>query len=386
MTETRTICTIIAKNYVAHARVLAESFLAKHPGGKCFVLVVDDYEGYIDPTREVFDVIGVNELQIPNVRSLCFKYNITELATALKASFLRFLIERRDVRQVLYLDPDILVISELNELVERLDRAPLLLTPHLDQDYPDDGRFPNDSSVLRAGIFNLGFLGLAGGPWATGFLRWLEEKLFEFCVIDPEAGYFVDQRFFDIALATYPEIEIERGVGYNVAYWNLHSRFLSFQNGTWSCNEEPLRFFHFSNYHPETPDLISGHTNRYKISDRPDLAPLFDDYRAQLLSHGYEKAKSWPYSFNQFANGVPISEPIRREYRKWIVSGYTVEDPFTSKALEALSRKLVFKEKVNDGVDEIMVRLWRMGGKLSRRSLSDSPSSADLATVANKLP
>jgi hypothetical protein len=394
MTETRTICTIIAKNYVAHARVLAESFLAKHPAGKCFVLVVDDYEGCIDPAQEVFDVIGVNELQIPNVRSFCFKYNVTELATALKASFLRFLLERREVRQVLYLDPDILVTSGLDELFERLNRAPLLLTPHLDQDYPNDGRFPNDSSVLRAGIFNLGFLGLAGGPWATGFLRWLEEKLSDSCVVDPAGGYFVDQRFFDIALSTYPEIEIERGVGYNVAYWNLHSRFLTFQNGTWLCNGEPLRFFHFSNYYPETPDSISGHTNRYKISDRPDLAPLFDYYRAQLLGHGYEKAKSWPYSFNQFANGVPISEPIRREYRKWSVSGHTVEDPFASKALMALSRKLVFKEKVNDGLDEMMARLWRMGGKLSRRSISDSPSSTaagddaapDLGIVTNKLP
>ena len=394
MSQTQAICSIIAKNYVAHARILAESFVSRHPGKRCFVLVIDDYEGYIDPSQEVFEVIGLHELQIPNVRSFCFKYNVTELATALKAAFLRFLIEERQVEQVLYLDPDILVMSGLDELFERLNRAPLLLTPHLDQDYPNDGRFPNDTSVLRAGIFNLGFLGLASGAWATGFLQWLHEKLSDFCVVDPAGGYFVDQRFFDIALATFPEIEIERGVGYNVAYWNLHSRFLTLRDGTWWCNGELLRFFHFSNYRPEAPESISGHINRYKMADRPDLAPLFDSYRSQLLSHGYEKAKTWPYTFSKFANGTPISEPIRREYRNWIASGQAMEDPFASNELVGLSRKLVFKERVNDGLDRVLGRLWSLGGKLSRRSVSDSKASkpvaenaaADLGIVTNKLP
>ena len=48
------ICTIIAKNYVAHARVLAESFLEHHPEGACYALVIDDVEGYIDAASEPF--------------------------------------------------------------------------------------------------------------------------------------------------------------------------------------------------------------------------------------------------------------------------------------------------------------------------------------------
>ena len=39
------VCTIIARNYLAHARVLAESFFAHHPGGDFAVLLIDDENG-----------------------------------------------------------------------------------------------------------------------------------------------------------------------------------------------------------------------------------------------------------------------------------------------------------------------------------------------------
>ena len=51
------VCTIIAKNYVAHARVLAESFREHHPEGTCYALVVDDADGYIDADAEPFELV-----------------------------------------------------------------------------------------------------------------------------------------------------------------------------------------------------------------------------------------------------------------------------------------------------------------------------------------
>jgi hypothetical protein len=51
------ICTIIAKNYIAHARVLAQSHKEHHPEGTCYVLVIDDTEGYIDASLEPFELV-----------------------------------------------------------------------------------------------------------------------------------------------------------------------------------------------------------------------------------------------------------------------------------------------------------------------------------------
>jgi len=51
------ICTIIAKNYLAHARVLTASFLEHHPAGRCYVLVIDEHTGYFDATAERFTLV-----------------------------------------------------------------------------------------------------------------------------------------------------------------------------------------------------------------------------------------------------------------------------------------------------------------------------------------
>jgi len=64
--------TIVAKNYIAYARTLCNSFLAHHPNGVFSVMVIDDMEGYIDPAKENFKILSLNSLHIPNLKDFCF--------------------------------------------------------------------------------------------------------------------------------------------------------------------------------------------------------------------------------------------------------------------------------------------------------------------------
>jgi len=57
-------CTIISKNYLAHARVLAHSFREYHPNLPFYVLLVDRIDGYFDPTEEPFTIIPLEQLPI----------------------------------------------------------------------------------------------------------------------------------------------------------------------------------------------------------------------------------------------------------------------------------------------------------------------------------
>jgi lipopolysaccharide biosynthesis glycosyltransferase len=330
------ICTIIAKNYLAFARVLCSSFLQHHPGGKCYVLVIDDWQSYINPAKEQFELVSLSDINLPERPEIfCFQYNITELSTAVKPFLLRWLIEQRGETEILYLDPDILVTSSLDGLYSRLrNGGGVLVTPHLDKDYPRDGKLPDDAWILATGIFNLGFLGIAANNDSLALIAWLEDKLSDRCVMEPEKGYFVDQRFLDLAITLFPFIEIERSVAYNVAYWNLHSRFLKRDGGVWFVNNDPLRFFHFSNYKPEQSNLISGHLTRYRLDDRPDLQPLFESYRQQLLNCGYDEASKWPYSFGRFPNGRKVSDFTRKMFRRRMKHRFTERtDPFQSKRI-----------------------------------------------------
>ena len=50
-------CTIIAKNYLPMARVLAESWLKYHPDSPVFVLLMDSPTGYFDTSNESFKTV-----------------------------------------------------------------------------------------------------------------------------------------------------------------------------------------------------------------------------------------------------------------------------------------------------------------------------------------
>jgi hypothetical protein len=336
----RILCTIIAKNYVAFARTLAQSFLAQYNDGKVYVLIVDDFEGYINPADECFEIVGLGDLKIPKLREFCFKYTLKELCTAAKASFLDYLICDRQCESLIYLDPDILITGSLDQLYESLGNHDIILTPHLDTDYPDDGLLPDDSFILRAGQFNLGFIGINCSANARAFLSWWKSKLYEHCVVDVPNGYFVDQKFIDFVPFFFGRVLIEKDTGYNVGYWNLHSRRLKQTKASWGCNEGPLYFFHFSGYDSRS-SAISSHIPdrraRFHLAKDSDLRDFFAMYKKLLLANGHAQTISWPYTFDYFTTGARVPNYLRAYYRS-LPAVKRAADPFSSRELEELTR------------------------------------------------
>ena len=326
-THSKSICTIIAKNYLAFARTLCNSFLRQHPDGVCYVLIIDDIEGYLDRDKEKFEIVTIGDLGISRLTEFCFKYDITELATAAKPYLLQYLFAQKGMNELLYLDPDILVTAPLDELFGELQRNDIILTPHLDKDYPDDGWFPIDANIMISGIFNLGFIGVRRCDNVGGFLTWWQDKLYSKCVIAPSAGYFVDQKFIDLAITLFPGMGIIKDTGYNAAYWNIHSREITKFGEEWRCNGRRLYFFHFSNYKPERAGEISGHQNRFTFDDMPQLRILFDEYYRMLMDNGYSETFVWQYSYNFYTNGNAVKNSDRIKYRKCLPDG-SLDNPF----------------------------------------------------------
>ena len=78
-------CTIVSKNYLPFARVLARSFAQQHPGGRFFTLLVDRVDDYFDPAKEPFEVLEAHQLDnVPDLPGFLFKYTILESNTAIK--------------------------------------------------------------------------------------------------------------------------------------------------------------------------------------------------------------------------------------------------------------------------------------------------------------
>jgi SAM-dependent methyltransferase/glycosyltransferase involved in cell wall biosynthesis len=310
------ICTIIAKNYVAHARVLAQSYKEHHTGGTCHVLVIDDTEGYIDASLEPFELVTPAQLGIDDYEHMAAIYDVLELSTAVKPWLLRYLLDERSLERVAYLDPDIRVYDRLDEIERLTGEHGLVLIPHITSPLPRDGKRPSEADILISGTYNLGFISLERSPSTDDLLDWWSERLKTDCVVAPDVGYFVDQRWMDFVHGVMPDFYVLRDPSYNVAYWNLHGRELTYHKGRYYVDGRPLRFFHFSGFDPDHKKRLSKHQTRIEIRRGSALARACNAYADELLAHGYRKAKNWPYSYGVLPNGVTLDSGMHRLYRK----------------------------------------------------------------------
>jgi glycosyltransferase involved in cell wall biosynthesis len=307
-------CTIVARNYLPYARVLTQSLTSVHPQAQVTVLVID---GAADPSDDgLFRSLRLDDV-IPDPaerQRLTFMYDVTELATAVKPLLLQRLLTE-GVSAVLYFDPDVQVFDSVESLWRLAIERGIVLTPHVLTPIPDDGFEVSDLAVLRAGVFNLGFIGVGAGT--ERFLEWWSGRLRRHCLSDPGNGMFVDQRWLDYVAGFFPH-KVVRDPGCNVAYWNLHERRLMQTASGFEVNGGPLRFYHFSGFDPEVPYLLSKHQGlnpRVLLSEQPALRELCDAYAARLRALGRGSARA-SYGFSTLPDGTPIDSTMRRLYRR----------------------------------------------------------------------
>jgi FkbM family methyltransferase len=323
-----TACTVVARNYLPAARVLATSYLAHHPGHD-FVIEVIDAAWDEAETENGWKIVGPGTTGIDedDYFRMATAYSVTELATAVKPYLLRELRKTSDV--VMYIDPDIEVFAPMPELAELALAHGIVLTPHFLQPLPRDGKEPSEAAIMGSGIFNLGFV--ATGPGSEGFLDFWAERLRHDAIVAPQLQLFTDQRWVDQVPALFPHTVL-RDPGFNVAYWNIHERPVREQDGVFTAGGEPLRFFHYSGYRPERPWILSSHAPfrpRVLLSEHPVVRQLCDSYGAKLKANGYaETLESIPYGFAKAADGTKISPAMRTLFRDaWVKAERKKKDP-----------------------------------------------------------
>jgi glycosyltransferase involved in cell wall biosynthesis len=310
------ICTIVARNYLAYARVLAESFKAQHPDGECIVLVIDDIAGEVDSAREPFEVMRPADLEIERFEGMAGMYDVTELATAVKPWLLEQLL--RDAQEpIAYFDPDIRFYAPVDQIERLAEEHELVLIPHITAPIPEDGKQPGELDLMASGIYNLGFVAMAPGERTRELLHWWQKRLRYDCVIDHALGFFVDQRWFDLVPNTFAGTYVLRDRGTNVAYWNLHERQITRDaDGTWRAGGELLRFYHFSGFNPEEPHLLSKHQTRTRLSEQPDLARLCGEFAEQVRAHRRVGETQLAYAWDELGDGRRWDKRLRRLYRE----------------------------------------------------------------------
>jgi glycosyltransferase involved in cell wall biosynthesis len=323
------IFTICSNNYVPMAKVFVESARRNHPGATLYLCLADEKlsDEAFYPTD--CEVVTADSLAIPDFREFAFRYDVVEFNTALKPFMIRHL-QARGHEHVLYLDPDIEVFAPLEQVFALLDAgASFVMTPHLTRPAEREA-FPDDLAIMRAGVFNLGFLGVGAGEEVDQVLRWWSRRLLYECVDDPGRGLFVDQKFMDLVPGFADGTRVLRDTAYNVAYWNLHQRTLTEESGRWLVDGRPLRFFHFSGIDPTDLSRLSKHTEAFRqLGLDAALRALMRRYADQVLANGHGSVPTGAYTYGRFASGTPIPPVVRRMFRESHVS-WSGGDPFES--------------------------------------------------------
>ena len=304
------IFTICARNYLAYAMTLRDSVRLYQPDADFLIFLAD---GPVDAPGVEDTIVPLEQLGIPGLRDMCFRYTLMELSTAIKPFCFEYVFDHLDVSAAVYLDPDIEMFARLDAVSAAFDEgASCVLTPHILEPLTDDRR-PNDLDILNSGTFNLGFAAFANVPEARKFLKWWGRKLQTECYADLSRGLFVDQKFMDFAPSFLPGLTVLRHPGYNVAYWNLSHRPLFRIGNALSVHGHPLVFFHFSGVVPADPDVFSKHQNRFDRTSAGAAGTLAAEYAGKLLANQHARWSATPYAFGTYDDGTPIPAPVRRK-------------------------------------------------------------------------
>lgn len=354
--------TIAARNYLARARVWARSLARHQPGLRAVVFLADEPDAETRELAGELEVVAARELRIPGFAGLAFRSNVLELGTALKPFALSWLFDR-GAERVLYFDPDVLVCDELGALIEPLEASEIVLTPHLIEPAADpEARV--ERSVLVAGVHNLGFLGVRASAESRALLAWWGERLLRFCRARPGEGLYADQRWVDLVLGFSDRVAVVRHPGANVAYWNIGERRLvaggdgGFRVVT-AAAEAPLLFFHFSGFDPLSAERLSRNGPPVAIADRPDLGPLVDAYRDELLACGEERCRRSTVAYDRFSNGEPIAQILRDLLRDADPDGAVFEDPFDVDSPVGFHARLRRSDDGAGGLSHLAWEIWR---------------------------
>jgi hypothetical protein len=344
---TRAACTIVSPNYLAFARTVAVSYLAHHPGHRFFVLIVADLDDGAPFAAEPFTTVMLADIGVPNLRSVAMMYDILELNTNVKPTFMKHLIEAHSLDALTYLDPDIFVYAPLEPVFAALDAgAAAVLTPHITTPVYD-GRSPSEQDLLYNGTYNLGFIAVSRSSESLAVLTWWEVRCLDLGFSEGRTGLFVDQKWMNLAPGLFDRITILRDPGCNMAYWNLHERTLDANLTVTSPIQAPtpLRFFHFSGITLTDPTSLSKNTSRFTLAGRPDLHELFAAYKAAVLTNKDAALEALPYGYDTLSDGTPLNRLARRLCAAH-ATHWPNQDPFAAQGpFASFARRLGLVEK-----------------------------------------
>ena len=329
--------TCAAVNYLPKVRKLFASIRTHHPEFELVLALADELPPSVELIEPTVDrVLTPYNLNIHDVRQWIFYHDVVELSTAIKPFALQKLLAEEGVARVVYFDPDMILFSRIDDILEVLDTNNIALTPH--QVVPEltvEAIRDNEIGSLKHGVFNLGFIAVRNTNEGKRFAAWWADRLYHFCVADVANGLFTDQKWINFAPIYFDGVHILKSPRFNVATWNLTTRKITgdLDNGL-AVNGEPLGFYHFTGFDSGAHRVMAIKNG----ADSPAVLDLIQWYENQTRDDANDPLCRLPWGFANYEGGGKISKDARRLYRAREDLRRAFPDPFSTLSNESFQR------------------------------------------------
>lgn len=342
--------------------MLARSLQEHHPGQRLVVLVMDDVDHTIDPTREKFDLWHLTDLRSSSVEmhQMAASYTAQEFLAALRPRLVRAVLEECDV--AVYLDPAVRLFAPLDDLIELGQQHEVVLSPYIVSPLPRDGRDVDEITFLTEGPFDPGFITVSHK--AQRFLDFWQDHSKPYPEDMLGGNGQPDYRWMEFIPGVFGAY-VNRGGVHDVGYWNLGDRRLGWDGHRHTIDGRTLRSFHFRGFNCDAPYLLGeeqGLHPRILLSERVDVAELCADYAAQLLREGLDARSDGEYAFSRLPDGTELDLNLRRSYWRWTdrlaATATPPPDPFTIQGAADFLEYLSSEDRQSEGFNEGKTPVW----------------------------
>ena len=307
-------CAVVSRSHIRGAFALARSLRGSGNPEKLHLLVTDLDER--EEPSKFPESIQVHRLKeaAANLPPLArFYFDKFELCNVLKPFFVQHLF-KQGLRQVIYLDTDILAVGSFGPAWEVLQQAPVIVTPHNLEPPSLDLGYTTEIAVADQGIYNGGFSAWRAGSDAEKVLDWMCSRFPVYGFNRRSQGMFVDQKLLPLLPIYFPDTTlIWRDPTVNIAFWNVQERNVEKVDSGYQIDGRPVIFFHMSGYRKEVPhkacSYLGEDANRCILKAAPWFRGVMERYD-RLLDEAQTENKPTSYMFERYRK-IRLSPDLR---------------------------------------------------------------------------
>lgn len=270
-------CTLFDRNYMTKGVAMLTSLATNCPGAHVFVLCMDDltYELLGQINFAHVELIRLSDVEDASLLAVKPTRGVAEYCWTLTPCLPWHIFKTRPtVKQLTYLDADLLFFSDTYPLFEEIGDASIAIVEH---------RFiPRLAPSAVNGRFNVEWVTFRRDEQGLACLRRWREQCIEWCFNRLEDGRMGDQKYLDEWPDRYSSVCILQHLGAGLAPWNYANYEIQSSSNGIMVDGFPLIFYHFHQFQMFRGGTFDYMAKMYTL-EKPPPKLIYKVYEKSLL-------------------------------------------------------------------------------------------------------